>query len=257
MIPALITTVLETQDASKRDDMYMSDTLQAVMRPLVRAGVISLGQPIHPHGTYLKSGRTLKTELGKRCKAPQVAALNATARLLHTDPGSIDDHSALLRERSMSFDLSKEDRTIHPLNRHLTAGATAEAPDACPCPTQHVDPDKHLITQYLEHTSQPAVGTAPKRVGRDADDAPAQQEEAGAEQSAKRRCNSDRHKQHVPWAQMNVDRIAVGAFKGDKPHEEPYTRHDHNLRRVERLKAVISKELRGKATRQLAAVAIR
>ena len=55
---------------------------------------------------------------------------------------------------------------------------------------------------------------------------------------------------------MNVDRITVGAFKVDKPHEEAHTRHDHNLRRVERLKAAISKELRGKATRQLVAIAI-
>ena len=55
---------------------------------------------------------------------------------------------------------------------------------------------------------------------------------------------------------MNVDSITVGAFKVNKPHEEPYTRHNHNLRRVERLKAAISKELRGKATRQLAAIAI-
>ena len=163
MNPALITTVLETQDASKRD--AMSDTLQAVMKPLVRAGVISLGQLIHPHGTYLISGRTLKKELGKRCKAPQVAALNAVARLLHADPGSIDDHSALLRERNTSLDLSKEDRTIQPLNRHLTAGATAVVPDTCPCPTQHVDFDQHLITQYLKRTSQPAVGTAPQRCG--------------------------------------------------------------------------------------------
>ena len=55
---------------------------------------------------------------------------------------------------------------------------------------------------------------------------------------------------------MNVDRTTVGALKVDKPHKEPYTRHDQNLRRVERLKAAISKELRGKATRQLAAIAI-
>ena len=146
MTPTLISTVLETLDASKRD--AMSDTLHIVMRPLIRAGVNSLGQLIHPHGTYLISGRTLKKELGKRCKAPQVVALNAMARLLHADPGSIDDHSALLRARNTSLDLSKEDRTIHPLNRHLTAGATAEVPDTCPCPIQHVDPDQHLITQF-------------------------------------------------------------------------------------------------------------
>ena len=124
MTLALITTVLETQDASKRD--AMSDTLQAVMRSLVRAGAISLGQLIHTHGTYLISGRTLKKELGKRCKATQVAAL---------------DHSALLRERNTSLDLSREYRTIHPLSRRLTAGATSAVPDTCPCPTQHVDPN--------------------------------------------------------------------------------------------------------------------
>ena len=240
--PDLIKTVLGMHDAGEQK--HMDKALHKAMGPLITAGITHLGQLLLPQTACLIDGRKLRNELGKRCKAVHVAALNALARLLHADPCTLETPEDLLRARDTRLDISREERQIHPRNLLLTAGTAAAVLDVCPCPVQHVDPDQHLLTRYLKRPTDPPAEPHPQTEEYHTPAEASQQADTGPGGSVNHRCNTDRHRQHVPQVKACVDSIVVGACNITKPPPEPFARHDYNFQRVQRLRAAIEQNKR-------------
>ena len=221
------------------------NTLHKALRPLLNVGVTHLGQLLHPNATHVITGRALKQALGRRCKTHHIWALNIIAHILRTAPANQPDWTTLLRTRDTNRDLCEMDRRIHPQNRRLTASCPTDAPDTYPCPTQHVDPDQHLITRYMKHS--PATTATPPFEGNRMDVDPAQHHKAThddvSDPQPKRQKSKDRHRQHAPQAKrVTQERISVAGVQIPKPPQEEFCRHDHNQERTQRLQAAIEKD---------------